>query len=362
MRADATLPAPEEMYQALYERDQAYEGIFVAAIRTTGIFCRPTCSAKKPLKENIEYYPDSREAVLAGYRPCKRCRPIEPRGATPEWLRPLLDEVENKPTKRWTDRDLRAMRIDPGRVRRWFRTNHGVTFHAYQRARRLGLALGRIQHGDDLTHAAYDHGYESVSGFREAFGNRFGDSPGRSRGSRVISTTRLLTPLGPMVAGAIDEGICLLEFADRRMLETQLGRLRRYLGCEVAPGKHAHFERLGDELTRYFTGDLEDFTVPIVYPGTPFQVACWEYLRTIPYGEARSYSEQAQGLGSPAAMRAVGRANGDNRLAIVVPCHRVLAADGKLTGYGGGLWRKQFLLELEGASVQQSIPIEATAG
>ena len=233
MRTEATLPAPEEMYRALCERNQGYDGIFVAAIRTTGIFCRPTCSAKKPLRENIEFYPDAKEALLAGYRPCKRCRPVEPRGATPDWLRPLIDEV--------------------------------------------GLALGRIQHGDDLSLAAYDHGYESVSGFREAFGNKFGDSPGRSRGSRVISTTRLLTPLGPMVAGAIDEGICLLEFADRRMLETHFGRLRRYLGCEIAPGKHAHLDRLDDELSRYFAGDLEDFTVPIVYPGTPFQVACWAY-------------------------------------------------------------------------------------
>lgn len=362
MRTEETLPAPEEMYRALCARDRAYEGIFVAAIRTTGIFCRPTCNARKPLKENVEYYPNPREALLAGYRPCKRCRPIEPRGATPDWLRPLLDEVEKDPTNRWRDRDLRAMRIDPDRVRRWFRENHGMTFHAYQRARRLGLALGRIQHGDDLTRAAYDHGYESVSGFREAFGNRFGDSPGRSRGSRVISTTRLLTPLGPMVAGAIDDGICLLEFADRPMLETQLGHLRRYLDCEVLPGNHTHLEHLDDELTRYFGGDLQDFTVPLVYPGTRFQVACWEYLRAIPYGGTRSYGEQAQALGRPTAVRAVGRANGDNRLAIVIPCHRVLGADRKLTGYGGGLWRKQFLLELEGASVQQTIPIEAAAG
>jgi AraC family transcriptional regulator, regulatory protein of adaptative response / methylated-DNA-[protein]-cysteine methyltransferase len=362
MGSETTLPAPEEMYRALCDRDSAYEGIFVAAIRTTGIFCRPTCNARKPLEQNIEYFQDPREALLAGYRPCKRCRPIEPRGATPDWIRPLLDEVEKDPARRWKDRDLRAMEIDPGRVRRWFQSAHGMTFHAYQRARRLGLALGRIRHGDDLTDTAYEHGFESVSGFREAFANRFGNSPGRSRGSRIISTTRLLTPLGPMVAAATDEGICLLEFADRRMLETQLGRIKRYFGCEVTPGRHAHFERLDRELSRYFAGELEKFTVPIVYPGTSFQIAVWEYLRTIPYGAVRSYSELAQGVGNPAAVRAVGRANGDNRLAIIVPCHRVLGADRRLTGYGGGLWRKQFLLDLEGASVQQAITMEATAG
>ena len=347
------------MYRALCDRDAAYEGIFVAAIRTTGIFCRPTCNARKPLEQNIEYFHDPREALLAGYRPCKRCRPIEPRGATPDWIRPLLDEVEKDPARRWKDRDVRAMHIDPGRVRRWFQSAHGMTFHAYQRARRLGLALGRIRHGDDLTDTAFEHGYESVSGFREAFASRFGDSPGRSRAARIIATTRLLTPLGPMVAAATDEGICLLEFADRRMLETQLSRLKRHFGCEVAPGRHAHFERLDHELGRYFAGDLDKFTVPIVHPGTPFQVAVWEYLRAIPYGQVRSYSELARGVGKPAAVRAVGRANGDNRLAIIVPCHRVIGADRRLTGYGGGLWRKQFLLDLEGASVQPAIAMEA---
>ncbi|UCC75201.1 MAG: methylated-DNA--[protein]-cysteine S-methyltransferase [Gemmatimonadota bacterium] len=335
------------MYRALCDRDAAYDGVFFAAIRTTGVFCRPTCTARKPREENVEYYPSARDALLAGYRPCMRCRPLEPNGALPVWLRPLLGEIERDPARRWKDADLRAMRLDPGRVRRWFQANHGMTFHAYQRARRLGLALGRIQHGDDLTRTAYDHGFESLSGFRDAFARTFDRPPGKSRAVDRIQVTRLLTPLGPMVAGANDEGVCLLEFADRRMLETQLDRLTKHFGSEAVPGEHEHIAQLDDELRRYFAGELSEFTVRVVYPGTEFQVACWEYLRTIPYGETRSYAEEARAIGNRKAQRAVGRANGDNRLAIVIPCHRVVGNDGQLTGYGGGLWRKRFLLDLE---------------
>ncbi len=343
----ATLPPASEMYRALIRRDAAYEGVFVAGIRTTGIFCRPTCSAKNPREENVEYYGAPRGALLAGYRPCKRCRPMEPNGATPTWIRPLMEAVEGDPAKRWKDVDLREMEIDPSRVRRWFQANHGMTFHAYQRARRLGLALGRIRHGDDLTRAAYEHGYESVSGFRDAFARIFADTPGRSRASECITVTRLLTPLGPMVAGSVDEGICLLEFADRRMLETQFKRLKRRFGGEVVPGSSEHIERLDEELRLYFDGELHEFTVPLVYPGTEFQVACWQWLRTIPYGETRSYLEEARAIGRPSAQRAVGRTNGDNRIAIIIPCHRVVRSDGQLSGYGGGLWRKQFLIDNE---------------
>ena len=347
MNTTATLPSAPEMYRALCDRDASYEGVFFAGVRTTGIFCRPTCSARKPRSDNVEYYPSTHDALLAGYRPCQRCLPLEPNGATPSWLSPLIEEIEKHPARRWRDADLRKMNIDPSRARRWFQENHGMTFHAYQRSRRLGLALGRLQHGDDLTRAAYEHGYESLSGFRDAFERTFADTPGRSRGSACVVVTRLLTPLGPMVAGSVDGGICLLEFADRRMLETQVKRLRRRFDAEIVPGSSDHIAELDDELKRYFTGALQEFTVPLVYPGTMLQVACWNYLRTIPYGATRSYAHQARALGRPSATRAVGRANGDNRLAIAIPCHRVIGADGRLTGYGGGLWRKRWLLEHE---------------
>lgn len=344
---EPALPDNDEMYGALLRRDAGYDGVFITAVKTTGVFCRPTCPARKPRRKNVEFFSSARDALLCGYRPCLRCRPLEPRGAAPDWLRPLLAAVDEDPLRRWRDADLRRRRLDPARVRRWFQREHGMTFHAYLRARRLGAALGRLRRGEDQTMVAYDHGYESLSGFREAFRQIFKDAPGRARGTEPVLITRLLTPLGPMIAGATGAGVCLLEFSERRMLETQLKRVSRYLGDHFVPGSNAMLERLDHELAAYFEGRLIEFTVPLVTPGTEFQRLVWQGLLRIPYGETRSYEQQARAIGRPAAVRAVGRANGDNRIAIVVPCHRVVGADGKLTGYGGGLWRKRALLSLE---------------
>lgn len=335
------------MYRALAERDSTYDGVFFAAIRTTGVFCRPTCAARKPRPQNVEFYPSVGDAVSAGYRPCKRCHPMEPAGKTPLWLEQLLVQVEQNPTRRWKDEDLRRAELDPGRVRRWFLRHHGITFHAYQRARRLGLALGHIRHGEKWEGVGYMHGFNSASGFSEAFSKAFDRTPPRGTTLAPLVLSRLLTPLGPMLAGATSEGICLLEFADRRMLETQIGRLGKWFDCAVVRGEHEHIARLERELELYFAGKIRDFTVPIVLRGTPFQVAAWERLLTIPYGETISYERQARDMNKPGAQRAVGKANGDNRMAILVPCHRVVRQNGELCGYGGGLWRKKFLLDLE---------------
>jgi AraC family transcriptional regulator of adaptative response/methylated-DNA-[protein]-cysteine methyltransferase len=157
----------------------------------------------------------------------------------------------------------------------------------------------------------------------------------------------LESPIGPIVAAANDRGICLLEFTDRRMLETQFQTLKNLFSSPIVPGENTHLLRLKEELQEYFTGALKLFSVPLVYPGTPFQERCWNELLRIPYGETRSYEEMARRIGSPEGQRAVGHANGTNRIAIVIPCHRVVNKDGKLGGYGGGLWRKQYLLDLE---------------
>jgi AraC family transcriptional regulator of adaptative response/methylated-DNA-[protein]-cysteine methyltransferase len=163
-----------------------------------------------------------------------------------------------------------------------------------------------------------------------------------------VTTARLDSPLGPLVAGATAEGICLLEFDDRQALDAQMATVRKRFPGAMTPGEHEHLEQLKDELERYFAGTLTEFRVPLVYPGSPFQEAVWKALLRIPYGETWSYEELARVVGSPGAQRAVGRANGCNRVAIVIPCHRVVNKDGRLGGYGGGLWRKQFLLDLEG--------------
>ncbi len=344
------------MYDALVRRDAAFEGVFFAGVRSTGIFCRPTCAARKPSAQNVEFFPNTADALFSGYRPCKRCRPIEPAGAAPEWLRALLHALETDPSRRWRDADLREHGLDAARVRRWFKTHHHMTFQAYQRARRLGRALGLLAQGEEIVQTAYTSGYASLSGFNQAVARLAGDSPGRLREAAVVKLTRITSPLGPLIAGATDDALCLLEFADRPMLEEQLRRIRKVLGALVVPGENAVTRQAAAELTAYFAGTLRAFTVPLETSGTAFQQLVWAELVTIPYGETRSYGEQARRIGRPQAVRAVARANGDNRIAIMIPCHRVIGAAGQLTGYGGGLWRKRRLLELEqGAGAQQHL-------
>lgn len=209
------------------------------------------------------------------------------------------------------------------------------------------MALLQLKDGQAETAAAYDQSYESLSGFRDAFKRVFGTTPGRSRSVRCLQTTRLETPLGPMVAAATEEGVCLLDFADRRGLERETAILCKRLDAVVVPGRNEHLDRLSRQLDEFFDGSRATFDVPLVMRGTPFQERVWTELRRIPYGATVSYVELARRIGRDGAQRAVGRANGDNRMAVLIPCHRVVREDGTLCGYGGGLWRKQHLLDLE---------------
>lgn len=347
------LPPPEEMYQALVDRDRSYEGTFIAGVRTTGIFCRSSCPAKKPKISNVEFFASARDALLAGYRPCLRCRPLEVADAAPSWLVTVLEAVEADPTRRFKDEDLRALGVDPARVRRWFLRQHGLTFQAYSRSRRLGEALSQIRQGEDLTLAGLEHGFESLSGFREAFQRLFGTTPGRAKYAQEVLVNRIQTPLGSMLAAASDTELLLLEFVDRRMLATQITRLEKRTGATFVPGDNEILAATQREIDLYFASRLRAFSVPIRFAGTEFQQRVWTQLIEIPYGETKSYAEQAAAIGRPEAVRAVARANGDNRIAIIIPCHRVVGSDGTLTGYGGQLWRKQALLELEGAVIAQ---------
>jgi AraC family transcriptional regulator of adaptative response/methylated-DNA-[protein]-cysteine methyltransferase len=334
------------MEAAYQRRDASYDGVFYLGVRTTGIFCRPSCPARKPLARNVEYFGSVKDALFAGYRPCKRCRPLEVPGAEPEWVTRLIARLELDPERRIRDRDLRGMGVDPERARRYFQQRYGMTFHAFARGCRLRRAFQQLRQGVRLDEVAMSHGFESHSGFRDAFGRLVGRAPGRSRALELVTVSWLQSPLGPLVAGVTDRGVCLLEFSDRRMLEAQFESLRQRLG-PVLPGPHPLLEQLRSELAEYFGGSRREFMVPLVYPGTPFQVRVWEALRGIPYGETYSYEKLAWSVGTPRAQRAVGHANGQNRLAILIPCHRVVNKDGKLGGYGGGLWRKQMLLDLE---------------
>ena len=347
------LPPRQAMLEAFLERDEAFEGVFVTAVVTTGIFCRPTCSARKPKPQNVEFFATPRDALVAGYRPCRRCRPLRPAGTAPAWIAPLVEAVEADPTRRWRDADLRELELDPARVRRWFQSQHGMTFHAYSRARRLGEAIGHIQEGRQVSRTAYEAGYESLSGFTEALTQLAGRSPAALEDARVVTVKRIATPLGQMIAGSANGRLVLLEYADRRALPSQFERLSKALDAVFVPGDDDVLSELTRQLDAYFAGERREFDVPLETSGTEFQEQVWAVLRQIPPGTVRSYGAVAEAIGRPTATRAVARANGDNRIAILIPCHRVIGADGSLTGYGGGMERKRALLEHEAARGQQ---------
>ncbi|PCJ50698.1 MAG: XRE family transcriptional regulator [Gammaproteobacteria bacterium] len=340
------LPKPSVMYRALIERDSSFECVFFAAIKTTGIFCRPTCTAKKPKLENVKYFSDTKSALAEGYRACKVCFPMQPSGTKPDWLNNLLEHVSSNPDIKIKDADLKKSGIDPAKVRRWFNKNHGITFQAYMRAMRINRAFGTIKQGA-IIDSAYASGFESLSGFNDAFKMITGHAPSKAKSNQVITISRILTPLGPMFAGTTTRGICLLEFTDRIKLEVQIDRLCKLFSAKIVPGEHRFLKLLNEQINDYFDGKLTEFTVPLDIPGTDFQKRVWQKLIAIPYGETRSYQQQAEAINNPKAVRAVAKTNADNRIAIIIPCHRVIGKNGKLTGYAGGLWRKQRLLELE---------------
>lgn len=347
MKKEATLWTDETMYDAFLKRDISYEGIFFVAVKTTGIFCRPTCRARRPKRENVEFFQRAKDALLNGYRPCKICKPLELLGSTPDYIQKLIGRVAANPSEKITDHDLVKMKIEPSKVRRWFKANHGLTFQGYQRMLRINSALHQIRKGESVTETAFENGYDSLSGFTEAFKKIIGTNPNGAKFIDVINIHRLTTPLGPMIAGATGEGVCLLEFTERRMFEFELKELRRLLKANLVYGSNEHISRIERQLAEYFDGERKKFDVPLVTPGTKFQKSVWQQLTTIPYGRTRSYEEQAISIDKPKAIRAVARANGFNRIAIVIPCHRVIGKDGSLTGYGGGLWRKKWLLDFE---------------
>jgi AraC family transcriptional regulator, regulatory protein of adaptative response / methylated-DNA-[protein]-cysteine methyltransferase len=240
------------------------------------------------------------------------------------------------------------MGIEPAKARRYFIKNYGMTFQAYSRSRRLGEAFSQIREGEKLDEVIFGNGYESHSGFRDAFGKTFGTPPGKSQNKDCIVTSLYESPLGTIILAANSEGLCLAEFTDRRMLEYQLKVLKKYFSGPIIPGKNKYLIQAEKELNDYFSGNLKEFKIPVVYPGTEFQHEVWNELRKIPYGKTISYEELANRVGIRKAARAVGTANGMNRIAIIIPCHRVVNKDGRLGGYGGGVWRKRKLLELEG--------------
>lgn len=337
------------MYQASFNKNPDFEGVFWMGVKTTGIFCRPTCTARKPKSENVEFFQNTKDAILKGYRPCKVCKPLENPNETPEYIQKILEELRENPALKFKDFDLVQRGVEPATVKRWFQKNHGMTFQAFQRMFRLNTAFKKIQQGENIMETAYDSGFESLSGFNESFKTIFGVSPKNSKTQKIIDLKRIETPIGTMYAAATAEGICMLEFTDRKMLETEFKDLAKSLNAIIIQGENPHFIPLEKELAEYFLGKRTEFTVPLSPVGTDFQKSVWKILMKIPYGETWNYKKQSEVLGDAKKVRAVANANGMNKISILIPCHRVIGSNGTLTGYGGGIWRKQKLLELEKA-------------
>ena len=337
----------QEKYEVIGTQDPSYEGLFITGVKTTGIFCRPSCRARKPNIENVVFFDTANSALQHGFRPCKICKPMEQLAETPDYIQSLIGELHENPYSRIKDSDLVERGLEPNHIRRWFKTHHQMTFQAYQRMLRINLAYQKIQSGKSVLDSALESGYDSLSGFNESYRTIFGEPPTSPGKKNLIHITRFSTEIGPMFAGASSQGICLLEFTDRRMLETEFKDLRKRLNAVILPGENPHLVQVERELQEYFQGIRKEFSVPLHTPGTEFQQSVWQGLRKIPYGQTRSYKEQAINLGNPNAVRAVASANGHNRIAIIIPCHRVIGSDGKLVGYGGGLHRKKWLLDFE---------------
>lgn len=337
----------KEYYHAFVSKDSQYDGIFFAGIKTTSIFCRPTCSARKPKKENCVFFITIQEAMLAGYRACKRCHPLSIPGKPSKLIRTLIAAVEEEPERKWKDMDVQQLGFDPSTARRQFKQHYKMTFVAYARARRMGIALKTIHSGDKIINAQIDAAYESGSGFRDAFSKIFGEAPVRAKNKNILKAAWLETPLGGMIAIADDKHLYLLEFTDRRGLEREIENMRKNLNTAILPGSNPVLIKIKEELQEYFSGALKTFQTPVKLNGSEFQQSVLAGLMNIPYGQTRSYKQQAVMLDKCNAVRAVARANGINQLAIVIPCHRVVGSDGKLTGYSGGLARKKWLLDHE---------------
>lgn len=337
-----------EYYQALIEKNSEYEGIFYVGVKTTGIFCRPTCPARKPKFEHCEFYKTAEEALLASFRPCKRCRPLSHPNQVPDLVRTLVDAVEAQPSKRWKNSDFEALSVDASTARRQFKKRFGMTFVEYARARRIGIAMKQIRYGETVIDAQLDAGYESSSGFRDAFSKIMGAAPTHTNQQlNTMKASWLDTPLGPMIAIASETALYLLEFVDRRGLEREVERLRNRTKSAIIPGATNPIASIEKELKTYFDGTLRQFTTPLYLLGSLFQKQVWDALRCIPYGETKSYKKLSTDIGKPSAYRAVANANGANQIAIVIPCHRIIMNHGEMGGYGGGTARKKWLIEHE---------------
>ena len=340
--------ADQEAWAAFERRDRSWDGRVIGAVKTTGIYCKPSCPAKRPKRENVEFFATGEQARAAGYRACLRCKPDEvgrDREAVSKAAK-LIERSDEAPT---LDELASAVGYAPHHFQRMFKRDLGVSPAEYARALRAKRAEKHLKENERVTDAIYEAGYSAPSRFYADAKERMGMTPSAWRdGGRgeTIRWTSFDSPLGPMLIAATSKGICRLTFDDS---EASLRRL--FPNATIVEDGGGMRELVEGALTAIERPAAAP-DLPIDVAGTAFQEAVWRELRKIPLGETRSYAQIAAAIGQPKAVRAVGTANGDNHVSVLIPCHRVIRSDGTLGGYGGGLPNKKKLLAAEGIAIE----------
>lgn len=335
---------PDTAWAAFMRRDRAWDGRILGAVKTTGIYCKPSCPARRPKRENVIFFASAEEARAAGYRPCLRCKPDEvgrDRAAVARAVE-IIERAEEAPN---LSELADAVGYAPHHFQRIFKRDLGVSPAEYARGLRTQRAQSALKANGRVTDAVYDAGYSGPSGFYSDAKERLGMTPSAWRdGGRgeTIRWTHFDSPLGQMLIAATSKGICRLTFDDSE------ASLRRLFPRAAIVKDDGGLKDLVEGALEAIERPLAMPDLPIDVAGTAFQEAVWRELRKIPAGETRSYAEIAAAIGHPKAVRAVGSANGDNHVCVLIPCHRVIRSDGSLGGYGGGIARKKKLLASEG--------------
>ncbi len=334
----------DELFQAFIKRDQLYDGHVYAGVKTTGIYCKFSCSARKPKRENVEFFMTKGAAIAAGYRACKLCKP---EGLQPKFTK-LIKALHLEPGRIWREHDLLDEGYDPRTLRRNFSTEYGITFSQMARQIRMGGAIRALEKGARVIDAQHLAGFNSAQGFRTAFAELVGVTPVRlTHKGATYQVSWIETPLGAMISICDQATLHLLEFVDRKRLRHIVQGFYEKVNGDLSFGRTNLHKTLERELNEYFSGKRAKFTTPVKLHAQGFTRRVWSSLMQIPAGETRYYIELARETGNAKAFRAVANANARNQIAIVVPCHRVISANGQLAGYAGGVWRKEKLIEIE---------------
>ena len=341
-------------WAAFMRRDRAWDGRVIGAVKSTGIYCKPSCPARRPKRENVQFFASADEARAAGFRPCLRCKPDEV-GRDAQAVARAVELIETAEDAPQLAEIAAAVGYAPHHFQRLFTRAVGVSPAAYARAMRIKRAERHLEKNERVTDAIYDAGYQSPSGFYTDARERLGMTPSAWRdGGRgeTIRWTTFDSPLGQMLIAATSKGICRLTFDDR-----PASLARQFPHAAIVQDDGGMRELVEGALATIEHPDAAP-ELPIDVAGTAFQEKVWRELRKIPLGETRSYAQIAAAIGQPKAVRAVGTANGDNHVAVLIPCHRVIRSDGSLGGYAGGLDRKRKLLAAEGhAPVSPELPL-----